>query len=302
MAASSTTTATIIDGKKISEAVRAETAAEVARLHEVSGKLPCLAVILVGERKDSQTYVRMKKKAADELKITTADSLLPDTISEADLLEIVKKMNENPEIDGILVQLPLPSHISEEKILSAISIQKDVDGFHPMNIGQLGMKGREPYFAPCTPTGCIELLERSGVKITGKHAVVLGRSNIVGLPVALMLLKRNATVTICHSQTPNLEEVVRSADILIAAIGRARMVQKSWVKPGAVVIDVGINSVEDKKLKSGYRLVGDVDFDGVKDVASLITPVPGGVGPMTVALLMRNTVTAFRRRVEAAKK
>jgi len=289
--------AQVIDGKKTAETLRAETGAEVARLKEKTGKVPGLAVVLVGSRPDSATYVKNKKIAANQLGIMTIDRILPADISEEELLKIVTELNENPEVDGILVQLPLPSHINEEHILKAISIEKDVDGFHPVNIGQLGMKGREPFFAPCTPSGCIELLDRYHVPIAGKTAVVLGRSNIVGLPVALLLLKRNATVIICHSQTPDLPSVVRQADILVAAIGKPKFVKKEWLKPGVAVIDVGINSISDPTAAKGTRLVGDVDYEDCKAVAGLMTPVPGGVGPMTIAMLMKNTLVSFKRRV-----
>jgi 5,10-methylene-tetrahydrofolate dehydrogenase/methenyl tetrahydrofolate cyclohydrolase len=229
--------------------------------------------------------------------MTSFGADLPANISQAELLRVVRDLNANPDVHGILVQLPLPDHIDEEQILSAISIEKDVDGFHPINIGRLSMKRREPLFVPCTPKGCIELLLRTGVQIEGKQAVVLGRSNIVGLPVAMLLLHRNATLTICHSRTKDLPGVVRQADILIAAVGRAEMVRGDWVKPGAVVIDVGINSVDDPSNPKGYRLVGDVAFDEVKEVAGAITPVPGGVGPMTIAMLLRNTLDGAKRVV-----
>jgi 5,10-methylene-tetrahydrofolate dehydrogenase/methenyl tetrahydrofolate cyclohydrolase len=195
------------------------------------------------------------------------------------------------------VQLPLPDHIDDEEVLGAISLEKDVDGFHPLNIGRLSMKRREPLFVPCTPRGCIELLDRSGVVIEGRHAVVLGRSNIVGLPVAMLLLHRNATLTICHSRTANLAAVVRGADILIAAVGRAEMVRGDWLKPGVVVIDVGVNAVDDATAEKGYRLVGDVAFDEAVEVAAAITPVPGGVGPMTIAMLLRNTTDSAKRAI-----
>jgi 5,10-methylene-tetrahydrofolate dehydrogenase/methenyl tetrahydrofolate cyclohydrolase len=195
-------------------------------------------------------------------------------------------------VNGILVQLPMPSHIDEESVLKAISIEKDVDGFHPLNIGRLAQKGREPLFIPCTPAGCIYLLEKELPKLEGANAVVLGRSNIVGMPVALLLVRANATVTICHSRSRNLPEIIRSADILVAAVGRPEMVKGDWVKPGAVVIDVGINHVDDASRPKGYRIVGDVDYDQVSQVASAITPVPGGVGPMTIAMLLKNTLRA----------
>ena len=284
--------AQIIDGKVIAATIRGEIQAEVADMLARYGKVPGLAAVLVGERKDSQTYVRSKKKACAEVGITSFGHDLPADISQADLLQVVRDLNANPDVHGILVQLPLPDHINDEEIMGAISIEKDVDGFHPINIGRLSMKRREPLFVPCTPKGCIELLDRTGVEIEGKRAVVLGRSNIVGLPVAMLLLHRNATLTICHSRTKDLPGVVRQADILIAAVGRAEMVRGDWVKPGAVVIDVGINAVDDPTSDKGYKLVGDVAFDEVKEVASAITPVPGGVGPMTIAMLMRNTLRA----------
>lgn len=288
-------TAQIIDGKAIAETIRGEIQAEVEAMKARYGKVPGLATVLVGERKDSQTYVRSKQKACAEVGITSFGHDLPADISQAELLNIVRDLNANPAVHGILVQLPLPAHIDDEEILGAISIEKDVDGFHPLNIGRLSMKRREPLFVPCTPKGCIELLDRTGVTIEGKQAVVLGRSNIVGLPVAMLLLHRNATLTICHSRTRDLPSVVRQADILIAAVGRAEMVRGDWVKPGAVVIDVGINAVNDPNHPKGYRLVGDVAFDEVKEVAGAITPVPGGVGPMTIAMLLRNTVDSAKR-------
>jgi 5,10-methylene-tetrahydrofolate dehydrogenase/methenyl tetrahydrofolate cyclohydrolase len=217
---------------------------------------------------------------------------LPASATQEQVEELVRRLNADPEVSGILVQLPMPAHIDEERVLSLINIEKDVDGFSPLNIGRLAQKGREPLFVPCTPYGCIYLLERSGVQIEGANAVVLGRSNIVGMPAALLLIGRNATVTVCHSRTQDLPRVIRNADILIAAIGKAEFVRGDWVKPGAAVIDVGINSRPDATRKSGYRLVGDVKFDEVKEVAGFITPVPGGVGPMTIAMLMRNTARA----------
>ena len=289
--------AQIIDGKAIAETVRGEVKAEVEAMRARYGKVPGLATVLVGERKDSQSYVRSKKKACAEVGMASLGSDLPADISQDELLKVVRDLNANPDVHGILVQLPLPAHIDEEEILAAISIEKDVDGFHPLNIGRLSMKRREPLYVPCTPRGCVELLIRTGVPIEGQRAVVLGRSNIVGLPVAMLLLHRNATLTICHSRTKDLPGVVREADILIAAVGRAEMVRRDWVKPGVVVIDVGINSVDDPTNPKGYRLVGDVAFDEVKEVASAITPVPGGVGPMTIAMLLRNTMDGAKRAV-----
>lgn len=287
-------TAEIIDGKEIAQTIHGEIAAEVAAMKAQYGRVPGLAAVLVGERKDSQTYVRMKKKACEEVGINSVGHDLPADISQAELLKIVQDLNADPAVNGILVQLPLPAHIDDEEILGAISIEKDVDGFHPVNIGRLSMKRREPLFVPCTPKGCIELLDRSGVQIEGKQAVVLGRSNIVGLPVAMLLLHRNATLTICHSRTKNLPDVVRSADILIAAVGRAEMVRGDWLKPGVVVIDVGVNAVDDPTKKKGYRLVGDVAYAEALEVAGKITPVPGGVGPMTIAMLLRNTLDSAK--------
>jgi 5,10-methylene-tetrahydrofolate dehydrogenase/methenyl tetrahydrofolate cyclohydrolase len=289
--------AEIIDGKAIAETIRSEIKAEVEAMKAKHGQVPGLATVLVGERKDSQTYVRMKKKACAEVGITSFGHDLPEDISQTDLLKVVQDLNANPAVHGILAQLPLPGHIDDEEILGAVSLEKDVDGFHPINIGRLSMKRRDPLFVPCTPKGCIELLDRSGLQIEGKRAVVLGRSNIVGLPVAMLLLHRNATLTICHSRTQNLPGVVREADILIAAVGRAEMVRGDWLKPGVVVIDVGVNAVDDPTKKSGYRLVGDVAFDEAKEVASAITPVPGGVGPMTIAMLLRNTTDSAKRAV-----
>lgn len=288
-------TAQIIDGKAIAAQIRDEIRADVARMQQTHGKVPGLAAVLVGDRKDSQTYVRMKKKACAEVGIASFGYDLPADIDQEALRRLVEELNANPDVHGILVQLPLPAHIDEETILGAISIEKDVDGFHPLNIGRLSMKRREPLFVPCTPKGCIELIERSGFTIEGKRAVVLGRSNIVGLPAAMLLLHKNATVTICHSRTRELPAIVREAEILIAAVGRAQMVRGDWVRPGAVVIDVGVNAVDDPTDPRGYRLVGDVAFDEVKEVAAAITPVPGGVGPMTIAMLLRNTTDAAMR-------
>ncbi len=290
-------TAQIIDGKAIAATIRGEIAEEVAKLKEEHGVAPGLAAVLVGERKDSQTYVRMKKKACAEVGIKSIGVDLPESVSQEELIARVRELNADPEVDGILVQLPLPDHINEEAVLAEIDITKDVDGFHPINIGRLSMKGRHPLFVPCTPRGVIELLDRTGIEIEGKNAVILGRSNIVGLPVSMLLLHRNATITICHSRTQNLPEVTRRADILIAAIGRAEMVRGDWIKPGAAVIDVGVNAVDDATRKRGYRLVGDVNFEEAKEVAGYITPVPGGVGPMTIAMLLKNTLDGRKRRL-----
>ena len=287
-------TAQIIDGKLIAQQVRDNVAAEVAKRTAAGKPKPTLATVLVGERVDSATYVRSKGKACEELGMNSVSRHLPEDITQEDLEKVITELNTDKTVNGILVQLPLPSHLNEERVLQLISIEKDVDGFSPLNIGRLAQKGREPLFVPCTPYGCIYLLEQAGVKIEGANAVVLGRSNIVGMPAALLLIGKNATVTVCHSRTKDLPGVVRQADILIAAIGKMEMVRGDWIKPGAAVIDVGINSKPDATKKSGYRLVGDVNYDEAKEVAGFITPVPGGVGPMTIAMLMNNTLRAAK--------
>ncbi len=342
----------LISGTEIAKAVREEIKAEVQALNEEHGVTPGLATVLVGEDPASKAYVRSKQRSCKELGMKPFHYKLEADASQVEVEELVSKLNASPDVHGILVQLPLPKHLDEEKILGMISLEKDVDGFHPLNIGRLSMKGREPWFVPCTPAGCIELLIRSGVEIEGANAVVLGRSNIVGLPVSMLLLHRNATLTICHSRTKDLPGVCRQADILIAAVGRPEMVKADWVKPGAAVIDVGINQKwldhpadkewtcaatgetfvahrKDQSEKGGrrkmgvycescdeaylkghlpeegqahetmdlyrkYKLVGDVDFDEVKEVAGYLTPVPGGVGPMTIVMLMQNTLRGAR--------
>jgi methylenetetrahydrofolate dehydrogenase (NADP+) / methenyltetrahydrofolate cyclohydrolase len=236
--------------------------------------------------------VASKGKACLELGMGSISEHLPADATQEQVETLVKKLNDDPKVSGVLVQLPMPAHIDEERVLSLVSIEKDVDGFSPINIGRLAQKGRQPLFVPCTPSGCIYLLEQAGVKIEGANAVVLGRSNIVGMPAALLLIGKNATVTVCHSRTRDLPSVVRQADILIAAIGKMEMVRGDWIKPGAAVIDVGINEKPDATKKKGYRLVGDVNFEEAVQVAGFITPVPGGVGPMTIAMLMRSTLRA----------
>jgi len=285
-------TAQLIDGKLIAQQVRGEIAVKVSERIAAGKSKPTLATVLVGDRVDSATYVASKQKACAELGMGSISHNLPADISHEELEKLIKSLNDDKSVHGILVQLPLPAHLNEERVLQLVSIEKDVDGFSPINIGRLAQKGREPLFVPCTPYGCIYLLEKAGVKIEGANAVVLGRSNIVGMPAALLLIGKNATVTVCHSRTQDLPGVVRQADILIAAIGKTEMVRGDWIKPGAAVIDVGINSKPDASRKSGYRLVGDVCFDEAKEVAGFITPVPGGVGPMTIAMLMRNTYRA----------
>jgi methylenetetrahydrofolate dehydrogenase (NADP+) / methenyltetrahydrofolate cyclohydrolase len=285
-------TAQLIDGKLIAQQVRDEVAANVAKRTATGKRKPILATVLVGDRPDSAAYVASKGKACQELGMGSVSEHLPADSTQGQVEALVKKLNADSSISGILVQLPMPAHIDEERVLSLINIEKDVDGFSPLNIGRLAQKGREPLFVPCTPYGCIYLLEKSGVKIEGANAVVLGRSNIVGMPAALLLIGRNATVTVCHSRTKDIPAVIREADILIAAIGKTEFVRGDWIKPGAAVIDVGINAVPDATKKSGQRLVGDVNFNEAKEVAGFITPVPGGVGPMTIAMLMKNTLRA----------
>jgi 5,10-methylene-tetrahydrofolate dehydrogenase/methenyl tetrahydrofolate cyclohydrolase len=341
-------TAQLIDGTAIAQAVRDEVKAKVAKLKKEHNLTPGLATVLVGENPASRAYVGSKQKACEELGMNSIGHKLPASATQEEVEGLVKQLNADPTVHGILVQLPLPWELNEEKILGAISLEKDVDGFHPLNIGRLSMKGRKPWFVPCTPAGCIELLVRSGVQIEGANAVILGRSNIVGLPVSMLLIHRNATITICHSRSQDLPGICRGADILIAAVGRTEMVKGDWVKPGAAVIDVGINQKwqdhpadkewtcdasgetfiahrKDESEKGGrrkigvycpdcdkaylkdqvpadcqdckpislfrkYKLVGDVDFDEVNQVAGYLTPVPGGVGPMTIAMLMQNTL------------
>ncbi|XP_065868586.1 bifunctional protein FolD 4, chloroplastic-like isoform X1 [Euphorbia lathyris] len=280
--------AKVIDGKLVTKKIREEITAEVSKMKDEIGVVPGLAVILVGERKDSATYVRNKKKACESVGITSFEVHLPEDCSEEEVLKFISGFNDDPSVHGIL-------HMNEQKILNAVSIEKDVDGFHPLNIGRLAMRGREPLFVPCTPKGCIELLHRYGVEIKGKRAAVIGRSNIVGMPAALLLQREDATISIVHSRTKNPEEITRQADIIIAAVGQPNMVKGNWIKPGAVIIDVGINPVEDSKSARGYRLVGDVCYEEACKVASAITPVPGGVGPMTIAMLLSNTLSSAKR-------
>lgn len=283
--------AAIIDGKAVSKEMEEEMKADVEQL-KASGLTPGLAVILVGDDPASKVYVGNKKKACERVGMNSFEYILPEKTSEEELLDLVAELNKRDEVHGILVQLPLPEHIDSKKVLVAIDPAKDVDGFHPVNVGHLFVD--ETDLPPCTPSGIMELLKRTGVDLKGKHAVVVGRSNIVGKPVAIMLLKEHATVTICHSRTVDLPEVCRSADVLVAAVGRAQMIKGDWIKPGAVVIDVGMNRLDGK-------LVGDVDFEAAKERASAITPVPGGVGPMTIAMLMKNTINAARKAAGAIK-
>jgi methylenetetrahydrofolate dehydrogenase (NADP+) / methenyltetrahydrofolate cyclohydrolase len=286
--------AQIIDGKAIAASVRQEVAAQVEAMVSAGKPKPGLATVLVGEDPASHVYVSSKQKACAQAGIESFGFKLPADASQEEVESLVKELNADPKVNGILVQLPLPKGLDDERVLNTISIEKDVDGFHPINIGRLAQKGRDPLFVPCTPYGCIYLLEQAGVQMKGANAVVLGRSNIVGMPAALLLVRQDATVTICHSRTKDLPSVVREADILIAAIGRAEMVRGDWIKPGAAVIDVGINRIDDPSHPKGSRLVGDVCYEEAKEVAGYITPVPGGVGPMTIAMLLNNTVRAAK--------
>jgi len=309
----------IIDGKVIANQIQAELTHQVTNLSEKYNLIPGLAVILIGSRKDSQTYVKMKKKACTQVGIASFGYEFPDTVTQEEILSLIAQLNQDTKVHGILIQLPLPKHLDESLILETVDPNKDVDGLHPVNTALLcsmnthqrqqqqqsssmtikSMDWKDlssiPFHIPCTPQGCIELLDRSKVELKGKHAVVIGRSNLVGMPVAMLLLHRDATVTVVHSKTINAASMVQQADVVVAAVGRAEMVKKEWIRPGAVIIDVGINSIEDTTDPRGYRLVGDVDYENVKDVAGLITPVPGGVGPMTIAMLLRNTVNSCLR-------
>ncbi len=284
--------AQIIDGNAIAERMQAEIATAVQKMKEEHGVTPGLAAVLVGDNPASRQYVGMKRRRCAKVGIESFGYELPASTTQEELHELILELNADPKVHGILVQLPLPDHINEEAILGALQLEKDVDGFHPVNIGRLAMKGREPLFIPATPYGCMVLLDEVGAQVSGANAVVLGRSNIVGLPAAMLLLHRNATVTICHSRSRDLPGIVRGADILIAAVGRPEMVKADWVKPGAIVIDVGSNRIEDPTAEKGYRWVGDVAFDEVKEVAGAITPSPGGVGPMTITMLLKNTLRA----------
>ena len=288
--------ASIIDGKALSQSLKDGMKAQMEGLEAEYGRRPGLAVIIVGENPASKSYVTGKIKAAAYVGMDSRLIELPEDISEKALLTEIGKLNSDSSVDGILVQLPLPEHIDEDKVIDAIALEKDVDGFHPGNVANLWL-GR-PCIVPCTPKGIIRLIESTGTDISGKSAVVIGRSNIVGKPVAKLLLDRNATVTIAHSRTGNLKEVCRQADILVVAIGRPGFVTADMIKPGAVVIDVGINRIKCVKEdgSEGTRLVGDVDFNAALDVAGHITPVPGGVGPMTITMLMENTIECFKRK------
>ena len=286
----------IIDGKQIASDVRADVAKKVAELKE-NGVFPCLAVILVGENPASVSYVTGKRKALAEVGMVDKSITLPESTGEDELLKLIDELNKDDSVHGILVQLPLPKHINEDKVIMAICPEKDVDGFHPVSVGNM-MIGR-PGFLPCTPHGIIVLLEKMGIETSGKHAVVIGRSNIVGKPVSILLARKetNCTVTMCHTGTKNMAEITKQADIVVVASGRPHTLTCDMVKEGAVVIDVGVNRIPDDSKKSGFRLVGDSDFDDLVGKVSYITPVPGGVGPMTIAMLMQNTLKSAQKQI-----
>jgi methylenetetrahydrofolate dehydrogenase (NADP+)/methenyltetrahydrofolate cyclohydrolase len=289
----------LIDGKKISDDIKAEIKAEVATLFQKTGRKPGLSVIIIGENPASQVYVRNKAKSCEEVGMKSDVITFPATVTPDELFNKLDELNQDPTVNGILVQQPLPPQIDDYQVTLAIRPEKDVDGFHPVNVGKLVIGKLDDCFVSCTPLGVVELMKRYKIQTSGKHAVVIGRSNIVGKPMANLLVQKfdflNATVTVCHSATPNIGEITRQADILVAAIGKPNFVKGDMVKSGVVVLDVGINRIEDKTTKSGFRLVGDVDFASVEPKASAITPVPGGVGPMTIAMLLSNTLTAFKR-------
>lgn len=290
-------TATLLDGRATSSAIREEVRADVEQLKAEHDVVPGLATVLVGGNPASETYVRMKENQCEQAGMHAFGRHLPRDITQRELLAEITALNADADVHGILVQLPLPDHLDEDEALAAIALEKDVDGFHPLNIARLTFQDMEPTFAPCMPLGCVELLDRYAVEIKGKEAVVLGPSNIVGLPTALLLLHRGATLNICHPHTENLAAVSRRADILVAAIDDPGMVKGDWVKPGAAVIDVGWSRVKDETAEKGYRVVGNVDFDEVSEVAGYVTPVPGGTGPMTIAMLLRNTLVSAQRTV-----
>jgi methylenetetrahydrofolate dehydrogenase (NADP+)/methenyltetrahydrofolate cyclohydrolase len=286
----------IIDGKAIADEIQNDLRYELQQLALKGARKPRLAVILVGDHSPSRIYVTRKTKACHDVGIDSSTKELPESVSESSLLQEIHQLNNDPNVDGILVQLPLPHHINTLNVIKSISPSKDVDGLHPLNVGGV-LLGIESAFAPCTPLGVKVLLEKSEISVYGKHVVVLGRSNLVGKPMAALLMQNiptaNATVTVVHSKTERIKEIVHTADVIIAAIGKPRFVTADMVKDGAVIIDVGINRIDNNEKKSGYELVGDVDFEGVKDKCSAITPVPGGVGPMTIAMLLSNTLKSY---------
>ncbi len=284
--------AKIIDGRLIARRIQSEIKASVTRYRQQKGAAPGLGVVLVGDDAASSMYVRMKRRACERVGIWSQAEMLPADSTQEQVETAVRQYNADSNIHGILVQLPLPDHIDEEAVLNEISLKKDVDGIHPLNLGRLGMRGRQPSFTPATPTGVMALIAETGAAIEGKRAAVIGRSNIVGLPIFLMLTNANATVTLCHSRTRDLPGCLKLADIVVAALGQPEFVKGAWLKQGAIVIDVGSNSIDDPTAEKGYRYVGDVEFESARAVAGYITKVPGGVGPMTIAMLLRNTLKA----------
>ena len=288
-------TAQIIEGNPIAERLRTEIAREAAAFAEEYGYAPGLGVVLVGDDPASQMYVRMKRRACESVGVMSYPHFLPGSATQEEVEAAVRALNDDPKVHGILVQLPLPKHINEEKVLRIIDFEKDADGAHPLNIGLLAMKGREPLYIPATPAGIMVILKDIGVDLNGANAVVIGRSNIVGMPIALLLMEANATVTICHSRTRDMKAYLKDADVVVAAIGRPSSIKGEWLKPGCVVIDVGTNKVDDSTSEKGYKYVGDVDLESALSVAKAITKVPGGVGPLTITMLIQQTVKAARR-------
>ncbi|KAK3228973.1 hypothetical protein Dsin_000854 [Dipteronia sinensis] len=287
--------AAIIDGKSISQDIRSQIADQVSKMKASIGKSPGLAVVSVGKRRDSHTFIRIKLKACDEVGIATLIEELPENCTEHQLLNVVSGFNENPLVHGIIVQLPLPQHLDKEKIIDSVSPEKDVDGFHPLNMGNLAMRGREPLFIPCASKGCIELLLRSGVEIMGKKVAVIGRSKIVGLPTSLLLQRHHATLSTVHAFSKNPEKITREADIVVSDVGIPNIVRGNWLKPGAFVIDMGTNRIKDPSSRHGYPVTGDVCFEEATKVVSAITPVPGGIGPITIRMLLSNTLDSAKR-------
>jgi len=290
-----TTPAWKIDGKAVAQEIKDVIARRIRLMQEQVGAVPGLAVVQVGHHKVSDLYARSKQIACDEVGINSFAAYLPSTATEDEVLELIQVLNDDRRVHGILIQLPMPSHIELERVLRAVSLDKDVDGLHPINLGKLVLWGSYPTFVPCTPLGCLELLRRSGVQIEKKHAVVIGCSNVVGLPTAMLLQRHNATVTVVNEHTPNPAEETKKADIVVSATGVAHLVRGHWLKKGAVVLDVGTSAIEDEAAEGGYRLIGDVCFEEAESVASAITPVPGGVGPVTVAMVLSNTLQSALR-------
>ena len=281
----------LINGKNISQNILNTLANKVKELKKENIK-PGLGIILVGNREDSVSYVKMKTRVCMEIGIKSIDIKLSENIDEEKIIEEIEKLNIDSTIHGILVQLPLPKHINRDKVLNMIDIKKDVDGFHPYNMGNLAINRLDYCIIPCTPEGCIKLLDSYNIEIEGKHVVVIGKSNVVGLPLSLLFMHREATVSVCHYKTQNIKTITKLADILVVACGQPKMINREYIKKGCIIVDIGINSIEDKTKKSGYKLVGDVDIDDVKEICSAITPVPGGIGPMTIAMLMSHTIEA----------